>query len=153
MELKGSKYPQSIEILKTEKGISTVALRRNVEQVDEIDDLTKTDLVHYKYEEVKVKLKQRPNLVKYIQANFDNWFEKGLKLEALRKEIKEKELEMKKLIEKYKQTEVNDELTFITNHSLLAISQSYEDVVQVQEEASFILLALTEVYELLAGGM
>lgn len=156
MKVIGSKYPINIELLKTEKNISTVALRKNVVEKYEYDKLTGKPQAQYEYEQVNIIIKNKPNLIQYIESNFDNWFQNGLKLEQLEKEIKEKELEMKTLINNYGQIDVNSNIKedIITSYDALtslyannAILTKNNDI--LKEENLLLMEAIAELYTML----
>lgn len=80
MKVQGSAYPESIWIRNKELGYVNVTLRDNVEEKQIEHDET-TDTI-YEYDEVTIKIVDRPNLEEYITAHFDVLFEMGLQQEA-----------------------------------------------------------------------
>lgn len=80
MKVQGSAYPESIWIRNMELDYINVTLRRNVEekQIEKENDIETV----YEYDEVTIKLIDRPNLEEYIQNNFDALFNLGLQQEA-----------------------------------------------------------------------
>ena len=80
MKVQGSAYPESIWIRNKELGYVNVTLRDNVEEKQIEHDET-TDTI-YEYDEVTIKIVDRPNLEEYINTYFDALFEMGLQQEA-----------------------------------------------------------------------
>lgn len=80
MKVQGSAYPERIWIRNKELGYVYITLRDNVEekQVEHEDTI---DTI-YEYDEVTIKIVDRPNLEEYITAHFDALFEMGLQQEA-----------------------------------------------------------------------
>ena len=80
MRVQGSAYPESIWIRNMELDYINVTLRRNVEekQIEKENDIETV----YEYDEVTIKIVDRPNLEEYITAHFDALFEMGLQQEA-----------------------------------------------------------------------
>ncbi len=80
MRVQGSAYPERIWIRNKELGCVNVTLRDNVEEKQIEHDET-TDTI-YEYDEVTIKIVDRPNLEEYINTYFDALFEMGLQQEA-----------------------------------------------------------------------
>jgi len=80
MKVQGSAYPESIWIRNKELDYVNVTLRRNVEE-KQIEREEGIETI-YEYDEVTIKLIDRPNLEEYIQNNFDVLFDMGLQQEA-----------------------------------------------------------------------
>jgi hypothetical protein len=80
MKVQGSAYPERIWIRNKELGYVNVTLRDNVEEKQIEHDET-TDTI-YEYDEVTIKIVDRPNLEEYINTYFDALFEMGLQQEA-----------------------------------------------------------------------
>ena len=80
MKVQGSAYPESIWIRNKELDYINVTLRKNVEekQIEKENDVETV----YEYDEVTIKLVDRPNLEEYVQNNFDALFEMGLQQET-----------------------------------------------------------------------
>lgn len=80
MRVQGSAYPESIWIRNKELDYINVTLRKNVEekQIEKENDVETV----YEYDEVTIKIVDRPNLEEYITAHFDALFEMGLQQEA-----------------------------------------------------------------------
>lgn len=80
MKVQGSAYPERIWIRNKELDYINVTLRKNVEekQIEKENDVETV----YEYDEVTIKLVDRPNLEEYIQNNFDALFDMGLQQEA-----------------------------------------------------------------------
>ena len=81
MRVQGSAYPESIWIRNKELDYVNVTLRRNVEE-KQIEREEGIETI-YEYDEVTIKLIDRPNLEEYIQNNFDALFDMGLQQEAM----------------------------------------------------------------------
>jgi len=80
MKIQGSAYPENIWIRNKELDCVNVTLRRNVEE-KQIEREEGIETI-YEYDEVTIKLIDRPNLEEYIQNNFDVLFDMGLQQEA-----------------------------------------------------------------------
>lgn len=80
MKVQGSAYPESIWIRNKELDYINVTLRKNVEE-KQIEKEEGIETI-YEYDEVTIKLIDRPNLEEYIQNNFDVLFDMGLQQEA-----------------------------------------------------------------------
>ena len=80
MKVQGSAYPESIWIRNKELDYVYITLRDNVEEKQIEHDET-TDTI-YEYDEVTIKIVDRPNLEEYINTYFDALFEMGLQQEA-----------------------------------------------------------------------
>ena len=80
MKVQGSAYPESIWIRNKELDYINVTLRRNVEEklIEKENDIETI----YEYDEVTIKIVDRPNLEEYINTYFDALFEMGLQQEA-----------------------------------------------------------------------
>lgn len=80
MKVQGSAYPESIWIRNKELDYINVTLRKNVEekQIEKENDVETV----YEYDEVTIKLVDRPNLEEYVQNNFDALFNLGLQQET-----------------------------------------------------------------------
>ena len=80
MKVQGSAYPESIWIRNKELDYINVTLRRNVEEklIEKENDVETV----YEYDEVTIKLVDRPNLEEYVQNNFDALFNLGLQQET-----------------------------------------------------------------------
>lgn len=136
MIINSSVKPISVEIIKTDnaKNKVIVALRGDIKEEINIDLLTKKEQKSYNYEEVKVVSKNRLNLVKSIEDNFNNWFEKGKKIEKLENEIEAKQKEINKLIGEYKQVDINQEVKEGIVVSYDAVSDLYLDNMALSDE-------------------
>ena len=80
MKIQGSAYPERIWIRNKELDYIYITLRDNVEEKQIEHDET-TDTI-YEYDEVTIKIVDRPNLEEYINTYFDALFEMGLQQEA-----------------------------------------------------------------------
>ena len=80
MKVQGSAYPENIWIRNKELDYVNVTLRDNVEEKQIEHDET-TDTI-YEYDEVTIKIVDRPNLEEYINTYFDALFEMGLQQET-----------------------------------------------------------------------
>lgn len=80
MKVQGSAYPENIWIRNKELDSINVTLRKNVEE-KQIEREEGIETI-YEYDEVTIKLIDRPNLEEYIQNNFDVLFDMGLQQEA-----------------------------------------------------------------------
>jgi len=80
MRVQGSAYPGRIWIRNKELDYVYITLRDNVEE-KQIEHEDTIDTI-YEYDEVTIKIVDRPNLEEYITAHFDVLFEMGLQQEA-----------------------------------------------------------------------
>src|SRR5574343_279630 len=99
MKVSSSVRPKDVEILESEDNKVIIALRDNILEVTENDLLTGKSLVSYKYDEVKVTVRKRDNLLESIKTNFVNWFNKGKRLEELELQIEKNKQEIERLID------------------------------------------------------
>lgn len=149
MITQSGKYPKKVEIKKVKGNIVTLVLRNKINQKNETDSLTGDVILIYEYDEVKIETKQRPNLLFYIENNFDAWFERGKQLETLRKTIAIKEKEMNELIGEHKQIDINNELLVKDAALFDGLTETFEEVLYIDNASNAALEGLVEVYELL----
>ena len=149
MRVKSSIYPKKVEITETKDGFSTIALRKNVNSIVEEDSLMEEEIHLYEYDEVKIRVRHRKNIVNSVENNFNSWFTKGLKLEGLEKEISSKQKETKELINEYKQVDINKELSDSADALFDGVAETFEEVVNVDMVTMAALEGVSEVYEML----
>lgn len=147
------------EITETKNKVSTITLRRNFEPRTIVDSLTSEESTEYEYEEVKVYVNHRPNLLPFIQVDFDKWFNKGLKLEQLNQQIQDKKREMDKLIKEFEQVKVNSELKEEIMTSYGAVADLYMDNLiltmekdELKKENVLLMEAVADLYVMIMGG-
>ena len=153
MKVSSSVRPKDIEILQSEGNKVIVALRDNILEVTESDLLTSKPLTTYKYDEVKITVRKRDNLLESIKTNFVNWFSKGKRLEELELQIEKNKQEIERLVNDGEQVRVNEELNSLTSEALIGVMNNYEESLQTQTETGDLVLAIAEIYELLTGGV
>ena len=154
MKVSSSFSPKSVEVIREEKRNIIIALRKNIVEIPEVDFFTGRELVRFEYDEVKLNVKNRQNIVQSIEANFENWFSKGLKLEQLGNEIKQKQAEMKQLTDEFKQIEVNNDLVNASNVSFDAVAELYMENINLKNENLSTMEAVATLYEtIMMGGM
>ena len=153
MKISSSVRPNRVEIKKYIGNKVELLLRDNIEEATEVDLLTQTELTKFTYDEVKVVVKNRDNLIEFIEKSFDNWFTKGKKIEKLENEIKSKKEEIDRLIDGFEQVEVNESLENSNLQALLGVTTNYEDQLNIQDELMVTLMAVTDLYEIILGGM
>ena len=153
MKISSSVRPNRVEIKKYIGNKVELLLRDNIEEATEVDLLTQTELTKFTYDEVKVVVKNRDNLIEFIEKSFDNWFTKGKKIEKLENEIKSKKEEIDRLIDGFEQVEVNESLENSNLQALLGVATNYEDQLNIQDELMVTLMAVTDLYEIILGGM
>ena len=108
MIVQGSASPQNIWIRYVdENNNAVIRLTKNVIIKDITDEITQDTRQEYEYEEIEISVPNRDNLEEYIQNNFDLLFEKGLNDFELKKQLEEKEKQIKELIDNYKLLELN----------------------------------------------
>ena len=153
MIISSSVRPNRVEIKKYIGNKVELLLRDNIEEIKEVDLLTQTEMAKFTYDEVKVVIKNRDNLIEFIGKSFDNWFAKGKKIEKLENEIKSKKEEINRLIDGFEQVEVNESLENSSLQALLGVATNYEDQLNIQDELMVTLMAVTDLYEIILGGM
>ena len=149
MKVSSSFSPKRVEIIREEKRNLIVALRKNIIEIPEVDFFTGKELIRFEYDEVKLNVKNRQNIIQSIESNFENWFSKGLKLEQLGNEIKQKQAEMKQLTDEFKQIEVNNELHQESNFNMVAMTELYTELIKAQNELNLTMVALTDLYAMI----
>lgn len=80
MKVQSSIYPENIWVRKIELGDAYIKLRNNIVE-KEVENEGVIDTI-YEFDEVEVKIANRPNLIQYIENNFSSLFEKGIQEEA-----------------------------------------------------------------------
>jgi hypothetical protein len=116
MIVQGSVVPTPIWIRYIDKNNDAIVkLTRNVIVKPILDSITNETINFYEYEETDLKISNRNNIEQYIQNNFDLLFEKGLSDYELKKQLEEKERQIKDLIDNYKLLEVNQQLQDMNN--------------------------------------
>jgi mevalonate kinase len=111
MIVQGSISPLQLWIRYIDENNNTVVrLVRNVIEKDVTDEIIKDTQKVYEYEEIEMSIPNRNNLEQYIIDNFDLLFEKGLSDYELKKQLEEKEKQIKDLIDNHKLLEVNQQL-------------------------------------------
>jgi hypothetical protein len=116
MIVQGSVVPTPIWIRYIDKNNDAIVkLTRNVIVKPILDSITNETINFYEYEETDLKISNRNNIEQYIQNNFDLLFEKGLSDYELKKQLEEKERQIKDLINNYKLLEVNQQLQDMNN--------------------------------------
>ena len=152
MKVSSSIRPKKVEISKILGNKVELLLRDNIILSTETDYLTSKELTKYTYDEVKVIARNRENIVKTIEGNFDNWFVKGVRIEELENDIKSKKEEIDKLIDGFEQVNVNKELDNSTTQALMGIAEGYDELQKTKSENETILLSVVELYEIIMGG-
>ena len=145
MKVSSSIEPKKVEISKILGNKVELLLRDNIILSTETDYLTSKELTKYTYDEVKVIARNRENIVKTIEGNFDNWFVKGVRIEELENDIKSKKEEIDKLIDGFEQVNVNKDVKDGIDVSFEAMSDLYVNNVQLEE---FVL----DMYTMMQGG-
>lgn len=111
MIVQGSANPLPIWIRYIDEDNNTIVkLTRNVIEKSITNEITNDTKQEYEYEEIDVSILNRDNLQEYIETNFDAIFEKGLSDYEFKKQLEEKERQIKDLIDNHKLLEVNNEL-------------------------------------------
>lgn len=149
MRVKSANIPKTVEVIEREGKHSIVALRENVLSVTEEDTITGEDINLFEYDEVKVKVRNRRNLLTYMKDNFNMWFERGLHLENLEGEIKAKRKEMDKLINEYKQVDVNSNLEKSNVALFTGVTETYEELLMATMAVESTMEGVCEIYEML----
>lgn len=80
MKVQSSIYPEKILVRKIELGDAYIKLRNNIVE-KEVENEGVVDTI-YEFDEVEVKIANRPNLIQYIENNFSSLFEKGIQEEV-----------------------------------------------------------------------
>ena len=152
MKVSSSIRPKDVEILQSEGNKVVIALRDNIIETSEVDLLTGKPLVNYKYDEVKIIARKRDNLLESIKTNFVNWFNKGKRLEELELQIEKNKQEIERLVDDGEQVKVNEELNELSAQALVGVASNYEESLKIQTESQTLLVAISELYEIISGG-
>ncbi len=152
MKVSSSIRPKDIEVLQSEGNKVIIALRDNIIETSEVDLLTGKPLVNYKYDEVKIIARKRDNLLESIKTNFVNWFNKGKRLEELELQIEKNKQEIERLVDDGEQVKVNEELNELSAQALVGVASNYEESLKIQTESQTLLVAISELYEIISGG-
>lgn len=152
MKVSSSIRPKDVEILESGDNKAVVALRDNIVEVNEKDLLTGSPLTTYNYDEVKITVRKRDNLLESIKANFVNWFNKGKRLEELELQIEQNKQEIERLVNDGEQVKVNEELNELSAQALIGVASNYEESLKIQTESQTLLVAISELYEIISGG-
>lgn len=146
--VKSSSVLPRIEVVETKNKVSTVVLRKDFQEKIYTDSLTEEEIVEYEYHEVKVYVNNRQNLIPFVERNFDEWFNKGLKLEQLDESIQKKKKEVDRLIKEFEQIKINQDLRNSTNILFEGLAETFEEMLSVESTAHVALMGIVEVYEL-----
>lgn len=84
MKVQSAIYPERYWIRKIELGDVFIKLRKNINEIK--STFENQVYVIYEYDEVEIKIVNRPSIEDYIENNLDDLFNKGLKEENKPKE-------------------------------------------------------------------
>ena len=152
MKVSSSIRPKDVEILESEGNKVVIALRDNIIETSEVDLLTGKPLTKFTYDEVKIIARKRDNLLESIKINFVNWFNKGKRLEELELQIEKNKQEIERLVNDGEQVKVNEELNELSAQALVGVASNYEESLKIQTESQTLLVAISELYEIISGG-
>lgn len=76
MLVKSHKEPKKVELRKKEGKVNEYFLRKNISSKEITNEQETTTM--YEYEEVKIKLVERNNILDYINNNFEDLFQIGI---------------------------------------------------------------------------
>ena len=139
--------PKSFEI-ENKDGRAVVVLRKNITEKIDSDMLTGKEETIYKYEEVRVGTKNKKGLSDLVAKNFDSWFNRGKRIEEFQNEIRTKQEELAKLIDEYKQLDLNGD--FEMNDTVLfdGLAESYETLLFTDQTAEIALEGIADLYDM-----
>lgn len=90
MKVIGNTYPDSIWIRYTVDGMTTIRLRKDIEILENSESMNPNSTM-YTYNEVEISLVERENLLKYVEDNFIDLFDYGMKQEKVLPELSSEE--------------------------------------------------------------
>ncbi|EQB4340369.1 TPA: hypothetical protein ACXDAZ_002478 [Clostridium botulinum] len=123
--------PQRIEIQYIKTKIAHIKLRKNIKDIIKKNN---DENVMYEYDEVVFDIENTNNLIKYIEENFDLYFNYGLQQMELKQSKEKAEKQIYNLINQHKLVDLNNN----TENASMLLTLLMSEIDSLKNEIKFL---------------